>query len=194
MRRLNASGTCVACSSLRRLSDGCGTTAQQIAALPDYRSHGEWRSAHDLFEVRLEDDRQTSNLLAFPVLYVAYRSESSLTFFSLFRARLARRGSRRWYPLRGGLPDPARNGQVPLAGRQPPGPPRHPPPGDPRPARGVWGGGGPAGGGGGILTALTRLGWGVGGYPPLKNPPFLGGVKNRCFLGKPPNLPTVSRG
>ena len=73
----NASGTCVACSSLRRLSDGCGTTAQQIAALPDYRSHGEWRSAHDLFEVRLEDDRQTSNLLAFPVLYVAYRSESS---------------------------------------------------------------------------------------------------------------------
>lgn len=182
-----------------RVCDACRMAAEQLRSrsrpclTTGPTESGATRMS--LFEVRLEDDRQTSNLLAFPVLYVAYRSESSLTFFSLFRARLARRGSRRWYPLRGGLPDPARNGQVPLAGRQPPGPPRHPPPGDPRPARGVWGGGGPAGGRGGNTYSPNPAGvGGVGGYPPLKNPPFLGGVKNRCFLGKPPNLPTVSRG
>ena len=182
-----------------RVCDACRMAAEQLRSrsrpclTTGPTESGATRMS--LFEVRLEDDRQTSNLLAFPVLYVAYRSESSLTFFSLFRARLARRGSRRWYPLRGGLPDPARNGQVPLAGRQPPGPPRHPPPGDPRPARGVWGGGGPAGGEGGeyCRTSGGGEGW-VVGSPPLKNPPFLGGVKNRCFLGKPPNLPTVSRG
>lgn len=160
-----------------RVCDACRMAAEQLRSrsrpclTTGPTESGATRMS--LFEVRLEDDRQTSNLLAFPVLYVAYRSESSLTFFSLFRARLARRGSRRWYPLRGGLPDPARNGQVPLAGRQPPGPPRHPPPGDPRPARGVWGGGGPAGGRGGNTYSPNPAGvGGWGGTPPSKTPLF----------------------
>ena len=122
-----------------RVCDACRMAAEQLRSrsrpclTTGPTESGATRMS--LFEVRLEDDRQTSNLLAFPVLYVAYRSESSLTFFSLFRARLARRGSRRWYPLRGGLPDPARNGQVPRSGtatpRTPPTPPSRRPPASP---------------------------------------------------------------
>ena len=149
-----ASGTCVACSSLRRLSVGCGTTAQRIAALPDCRSLGEWCAAREFFRGWLEDDRQSSNLLLPRVLYVAYRSESSTNFFTFSPDIRPDGADSGWYPLRGGLPDPARHGQVPRSGTATPRTPRAPLPATPgQPAVAPA----PFGQRGAIATALAKV-------------------------------------
>ena len=171
-----------------RVCDACRLAAEQsaqrIAALPDCRSLGEWCAAREFFRGWLEDDRQSSNLLLPRVLYVAYRSESSTNFFTFSPDIRPDGADSGWYPLRGGLPDPARYGQVPRSGTATPRTPRAPLPATPG-QPGGQGRGGPVGGvGGGILTALTRLVvGGRGGPPPSKTPPKKGGKKT-AFSGK----------
>jgi hypothetical protein len=147
-----------------RVCDACRMAAEQLRSRSrPCLTHGPTESGAPhmtLFEVRLEDDRQTSNLLAFPVLYVAYRSESSQIFLYFFAQGRPDGAACDGTPFGEACPTRPGTGRSRAAGRQPPGPPRHPPPGDPRPARGVWGGGGPAGGRGGNTYSPNPAGGG----------------------------------
>jgi hypothetical protein len=127
--------------------------------------------------------------------FTSHTDLKALKFFSTFSRKAGPTGRRAMVPPSGrpARPGPERAGPAQRDGN-PPDPPDTPLPATPGQPGGCGEGGVRRGVGGGILTALTRLGVGGRGGPPPQKPPKKRGVKNRCFLGKPPNLPTVSRG